>query len=227
VKYNRYILLFTSAFLSSCLYAQVKYSLATDLSLLHNFDGKQKFTVIGQTIIPQWHFTKKHTLYAWFSYHSNGKYKSNLSAEAKSSSTVPQSFSFTSRSEMRLRHFSLGIKRYFYGSAEKLEKFNLYGAAGFGLTSGTATNNFSAAVDTSLYLVQDNILGGSGNFKRLTFDITAGWELPVGYEIFIFSEARILLPTTSYSNGYLLKNKNAPLPGTINFGIRVLFNSEQ
>lgn len=127
---------------------------------------------------------------------------------------------------MRLRQFSLGIKRYFFGSAEKLEKFNLYGAAGFGLISGSATNNFSAAVDTSLYLVQDNILNGSGDFKRLTFDIAAGWELPVGYEIFVFSEARIHLPTTSYPNGYLLKNKNAPLPGTINFGIRVLFNAE-
>lgn len=210
----------------NCLEAQVKFSLATDVSLLHNFDGKQKFTVVGQSLIPQFHLDKKNTVYAWFTYHANGKYKSTLVAGAKSSSTQPQSISFINQSEMRLRQFSLGIKRYFIGSFEKLEKFSFYGTGGFGLIIGTASNSFSTFIDTSLYSVQNNIVNGSGDFKRLTFDITGGFDFPVAYEMFVYSEIRMHIPTTNYPNNHLLKNSNAPFLGTINLGIRVLFNAD-
>lgn len=208
------------------MHAQVKFSLATDLSMLHNFDGKQKFTVIGQSVVPQWHFDKKTTVYAWFTYHANGKYKSTLVATAKSASTSPQSFSFTNNSEMRLRQFSLGAKKYLIGSFDKLERFSLYAGAGFGLIIGTASNNFSAIVDTALYNVQNNVVNGSGDFKRLTFDILAGFDFPVSYEVFVYSEIRMHIPTTNYPNSYLLKNSNAPFLGGINLGIRVLFNAD-
>lgn len=208
------------------LHAQVKFSLATDFSLLHNFDGKQKFTVVGQSVIPQWHIDKKTTTYAWFTYHANGKYKSTLVATAKSGVPFPQSFSFTNNSEMRLRQFSVGIKKYLIGSFDKLENFSLYGSAGFGLIIGTASNNFSTPVDTASYTVQNNVVNGSGDFKRLTLDITAGIDFPVSYEIFIYSEIRMHIPTTNYPNSYLLKNSNAPFVGGINLGIRVLFNAD-
>ena len=207
--------------------AQVKFSLATDISVLHNFDGQQPFTVVGQTVHGQWHTDEKNTLYAWFTYHTNGKYNSTMIATAKSTTTQPQTISFTNNSEMKLRHLSLGIKRYLSGSYKKQEKFNLYGAAGFGLIMGTASNNFSTTVDISLYTVQNNVISGSGDFKRLSFDLAAGWEFPVAYEIFVFSEARIHIPTTNYPNNYLLKNNNAPFLGSINLGIRILFNDEQ
>ena len=194
--------------------------------MLHNFDGKQKFTVIGQSVVPQWHFDKKTTVYAWFTYHANGKYKSTLVATAKSAAASPQSFSFTNNSEMRLRQFSLGIKKYFIGSFEKLENFSFYAAVGFGLIIGTASNNFSTFVDTSLYTVQNNVVNGSGDFKRLTFDILTGFDFPVSYEVFIYSEIRMHIPTTNYPNSYLLKNSNAPFLGGINLGIRVLFNAD-
>ena len=128
---------------------------------------------------------------------------------------------------MKLRQLSVGIKRYLIGSFKKTDQFNLYGAAGFGLIMGTASNIFSPAVDTLQYTVQNNIIAGSGDFKRLTLDITAGWELPVAYEIFVYSEARIHIPTTGYPNNYLLKNTNAPFTGSINLGIRILFNDER
>lgn len=201
--------------------------MATDLSVLHNFDGKQPFTVAGQSIHTQWHINEKNTFYAWFTYHANGKYNSTLSATATSILTQPQTISFTNSAEMKLRQLSLGIKRYLLGSYKETEKFNLYGAAGFGLIMGKASNNFSIPVDTSKYAVQNNVSSGSGDFKRLSFDLTAGWELPVAYEIFVFSEARIHIPTTDYPNNYLLKNKNAPFTGSINFGIRILFNDER
>ena len=222
----RNILFFIFLFSTNWLHAQVKLSVATDLSLLHNFDGKQKFTVIGQSLIPQWHFDKKNTLYAWFTYHSNGKYKSTLLASARSSSTQPQTISFSNQSEMRLRHFSLGVKKYIFGSFDKLENFSLYVAGGFGLIIGTASNTFSTFIDTALYTVQNNIVNGSGDFKRLTLDITGGIDFPVAYEIFVYSEIRLHIPTTNYPNSYLLKNSNAPFVGGINLGIRVLFNAD-
>ena len=213
-------------FFSINLKAQVKFSLASDVSLLHNFDGKQKFTVVGQSVIPQWHFDKKTSVYAWFTYHANGKYKSTLVATTKSSATQPQSFSFTNNSEMRLRQLSVGIKKYFVGSFERLEKFSLYGGAGFGLIIGTASNNFSTPVDNSLYTVQNNVVNGTGDFKRLTLDVLGGLDFPVSYEVFIYTEIRMHIPTTNYPNSYLLKNSNAPLLGGISLGIRVLFNAD-
>ena len=139
-------------FLSNYLPAQVKFSLATDISLLHNFESTQKFTVVGQTLIPQWHLDKINTIYAWFSYHSYGKYETTLTATAKSSATQPQTISFTNKSEMRLRQLSLGLKRYFFGSFEKLENLSFYGGGGFGILFGSASNNFLPPMDTALHL---------------------------------------------------------------------------
>ena len=204
----------------------MKFSLASDISLLHNFDGKQKFTTIGQTVLPQWHLDKKVTVYAWFTYHANGKYKSNLIASAKSTSTQPQTISFTNQSEMRLRQFSIGVRKYFIGSYDRMEKFNLYGAGGFGLILGSASNTFSQEIDTSLYSIQNNIVYGAGDFKRLTLDLIGGAEFPVSYEMFVYTEMRLHIPTTNYPNNYLLKNSNAPFLAGINLGIRILFNAD-
>jgi hypothetical protein len=223
---SKFIFILSLVFISA-LHAQVKFSLATDFSVLRNFDGQQPFTVFGQTLQGQGHIDKKNSFYTWFSYHSNGKYSSHLTATAKSIVTQPQTISFSNNSEMKLRQFSIGLKRYLLGSFKKTDKFNLYGAAGFGLIMGTASNKFSLAVDTLQYRVQNNLISGSGKFKRLSFDITGGWEIPVAYEIFVYSEARIHIPTTGYPNNYLLKNTNAPFTGSINFGLRILFNDER
>ena len=211
---------------SSYLFAQVKFSLATDISLLHNFDGQQKFTVVGQTVLPQWHFDKKRTVYAWLTYHTNGKYETTLTATAKSLTTQPQSFTFSNQSTMRLRQISIGFKRYLIGSFESLEKFNFYAAGGFGLLFGTASNTFSTYIDTALYTIQNNVVHGTGDFKRLTFDITGGVEFPISYEIFLYSELRMHIPITDYPSSYLVKSSNAPFLGGFNFGIRVLFSAD-
>jgi opacity protein-like surface antigen len=226
VKFYSTIFLFILFFNCACLNAQVKFSLSSDVSVLHNFDGKQKFTVVGQSLIAQWHTDKKVTLYSWFTYHANGKYSSKLIATAKSPATQPQTISFTNNSEMRLRQLSLGVKKYFIGSYESLERFNLYGGAGFGLIIGTASNNFSNYIDTSLYTIQNNVVNGSGDFKRLTLDVLGGVEFPVSYEIFVYTEVRMHIPTTNYPNSYLLKNSNAPFLAGINLGLRILFNAD-
>lgn len=219
-------LLFFFLLINNCLFAQIKFSAATDVSILHNFDPQQKFTVIGQTILPQWHIDKKSIVYAWLMYHANGKYENTLIATAKSPTTQPQTISFTNQSSMRLRQISFGFKRYLIGAFDHLEKFNLYAAGGFGLMFGNASNTFSTPIDTALYNVQYGIVHGAGDFKRLTFDITGGVEFPVAYEIFVYSEIRMYMPMTDYPSSYLINNSHAPFLGSINLGLRILFGAD-
>ena len=211
---------------NNCLFAQVKFSAATDVSVLHNFDPQQKFNVVGLTILPQWHFDKKNTVYAWLSFHRDGKYENTLIATAKSPTTQPQTISFSNKSEMSLQQISFGFKRYLIGSYNHLEKFNLYAAAGFGLMYGNASNTFSTHIDTALYNIQYNVAHGSGDFKRLTFDITGGIEFPISYEIYIYSEIRMYIPTTDYPSKFLLNNSHAPFLCGINLGLRILFDTD-
>ena len=206
--------------------SQVKFSLATDISLLRNFEKDQKFTVFGQSIYPQWHLDRKNSFYAWLDYHTNGKYRTPLTATAKSPSTQPQVISFTNNSEMRLRQVSLGIKRFIIGGFDDLEGLNFYGTGGFGLVFGRLTNTFSPGIDTSLYSIQNNIASGTEKFKRLTLDVSGGFEFPISYEIYIYSEVRVNFPTSNYPDNYFFKNAKAPLFGSINIGMRVSFNAD-
>jgi hypothetical protein len=226
VKSFSSVLIFFFLLSSNCLFAQVKFSAATDISLLHNFDPQQKFTVLGQTILPQCHVDKKNTVYAWLTFHWNGKYENPLIATAKSPATQPQTISFSNQSEMKLKQISFGFKRYLIGSYNRLEKFNLYAAGGFGLMYGNASNTFSTNIDTALYATQYNVIHGSGDFKRLTFDLTGGIEFPISYEIYIYSEMRMYIPTTDYPSKYLLNNSRAPFLGGINIGLRILFDTD-
>jgi len=219
-------LIFFFLLCNSCLFAQVKFSIATDVSVLHNFDPQQKFTVPGLTITPQWHLDEKNTVYAWLNFHMKGKYENILIATAKSPTTQPQTISFSDQSEMKLKQISFGFKRYLIGSFNSLEKFNLYAAGGFGVMLGNASNTFSTNIDTALYTIQYNVVPGAGDFKRLTFDVTGGVEFPFSYEIYIYSEMRMYIPTTDYPSKYLLNNSHAPFLCGINLGLRILFDSD-
>jgi len=219
-------LIFFFLLCNSCLFAQVKFSAATDVSVLHNFDPQQKFTVPGLTITPQWHLDEKNTVYAWLNFHMKGKYENILIATAKSPTTQPQTISFSDQSEMKLKQISFGFKRYLIGSFNRLEKFNLYAAGGFGVMYGNASNTFSTNIDTALYTIQYNVVHGAGDFKRLTFDITGGVEFPFSYEFYLYSEIRMYIPTTDYPSKYLLNNSHAPFLCGINLGLRILFDTD-
>jgi hypothetical protein len=123
---------------------------------------------------------------------------------------------------MRLKHFSVGYKKYFTGGADIEKGHSLYGYAGFGLLPGRIENRHDAAIDTSLYDLP--VLSGTANFKRLTFDLGAGWERPIGGDFFFYAEARVWIPTTDYPSNYLFQNRNAPFVGMLNAGLRVFFN---
>lgn len=122
---------------------------------------------------------------------------------------------------MHFKQFSLGWKKYLKGSFDATENWNLYGYGGFGLVFGWVNNNHDPGIDTSLYHVP--VRAGKANFKRLTVDLGLGAEFPLGGDIYFYSEGRVWIPTTDYPSKYIFVNKDAPLIGMLNLGIRVLF----
>ncbi len=123
---------------------------------------------------------------------------------------------------MRIKHISIGWKHYFKGSYNSEDHYNLYGYAGFGLLLGTIENTHSVNIDSAAYTIP--VLKGKANFKRLTFDIGLGYEKPIGGDVYFYMEGRVLIPATGYPSNYLFVNDKAPLAGSFNAGLRLLFD---
>jgi hypothetical protein len=205
-------------------FSQVRVSVATDLTAQRSFKEDQRFWALGQNIVVDWHFSSKGTAYGLISYYSVGKFRNSLIATAKSPTTSPQEISFTNSAEVRFHQISLGWKQYLVGRFDAETKWNLYTITGFGLMFGKAKNSFSTVVDTSLYNPPEYPISGSGHFKRLTFDVGLGWEIPVSAAAFVYSEGKLWIPTTDYPSKYLLVNDNAPLVAVLSVGLRILFD---
>lgn len=199
----------------------IRFSMSTDLSLQHSFKKEQRFTVIGNTTFGQFHFTPVNTVYMYFAYYSNGNFSNRLNATAKSGTTSPQQIAYTNKANMRLKQLSIGWKRYLKGNAEAESGWNLYGYAGFGLILGRVENHHSVSIDTAVYDVP--VISGRANFKRLTIDAGAGWEIPLGGELYFYSEGRIWVPTDGYPSRFIYVNDRAPWTAMLSAGIRVLF----
>ncbi len=198
-------------------------SVTTDLSLLRSLSEGQKFTAIGQTVQFQYHFTLKETGYAWISFYSPGKYRNLLTATAKDPLTTPATINYTSRSELRFRQISLGWKHYFKGAYDGEDPFNIYGTAGFGLLLSKIENTYDQAIDTAFYVLPEKAIAGSGDFRRLTFDLALGTELKLGSGIYFYTELRSWLPASSNPSPYLF-DKYTPQVAILNGGIRILFD---
>jgi hypothetical protein len=201
--------------------AQVRFSIGTGLSGLHNFSPRQQFWAIGQTIQANFHFAPKQGAYAWLDNYTEGSFSNTVSATAKSSQTNPKEITYTAKGHLTYRQFSLGLKHYFKGTFDGEKDFNLYGLAGFGFLFAKVRNTSSTAVDTSLYDVQ--VVDGEGKIKKLTFDLGLGGEVPLGGNFFIFSDARAWLPASSQPSPYLVNQHNVPLAFMLSVGMRVLF----
>jgi len=197
------------------------YSIATDLAILRNFKKEQQFWVVGQTILANFHLTSKDGIYTWFAYYTNGKFKNNLTATAKSSVAQPQQIAYINDAKMRIKHFSIGWKKYLKGTSDEEKEWNLYGFAGFGLMLGRIENIHSVVIDTTVY--NTPVRSGKANFKRLTFDLGFGWEIPVGGDFYFYAEAKTLIPASDYPSKYIFVNNNAPMTGVLSAGLRVLF----
>ena len=196
--------------------------MATDLSLLRSFKQEQRYWAIGQTITANFHFFPKDGVYAWLTYYGDGKFSNTLAANAKSSATTPQQIIYVNSAALDLKEISLGWKHFFKGHFDSEATWNLYGLAGFGLMFCNVTNTQTPGIDTSAYVAP--VIGGKGYFKRLTLDLGLGLEFAVGADVYIYTEARTLVPTTDYPSPYLFVNENAPFTAAINLGLRILFH---
>jgi len=209
--------------LPASIFGQTRISFATGVSVQRSFKKEQRFWTFGQDVVMNWHFTHSDGAYASVCYYSNGNFKNLLSASAKASTTFPQEIFFTNKAQVRLEQISLGWRHYFWGTNDTEGNWNLYGIAGFGLIFGKATNIYSVIVDTSLYNAPQQPVNGSGRFKRLTLDLGLGCEIPLGADLYFYSEAKTWIPTTDYPSRYLFVNNNAPFTGMISAGLRILF----
>ena len=195
--------------------------MAQDLTLMRNFSPRQKFWTVGATVQANFHFSNKETGYAWLNYYIPGKFRNEFTATAKSPTTVPSTFKFRAAANWRNNEVSLGWKHYFKGGYDAETGWNLYSIAGFGLMFTRVDNSFTPAIDSSLY--NTPTLAGSSEFYRLTVDLGAGAEFPVGGNFFLFGDVRTWIPTSDYPSPYLHSNKNVPLPFMLSAGMRILF----
>lgn len=207
---------------SFSLNAQLRFSVAPDLSVMRNFSPNQKFWALGQTVQGNFHFTKRESAYAWLTFFTSGNFKNNFDATEKSAGTTPASVRFKASSRWRNNQVSLGWKHYIRGSFDAETDWNLYTTAGFGLMFSKVENVFEPGIDTGLYSTP--ILPGISEFKRLTIDLGLGIEFPIGGDFFLYGDARTWIPTTRYPSLYLYNNRNVPLPFILAFGLRILFN---
>ena len=198
-----------------------QFSLATDVSVLRSFKETQQYWAIGQTVKFHFNFMPKDGAYAWLAYFADGKFVNGLTAIAKSPTTTPQQIDYFNGSALRFEHISLGWQHYLHGKFNS-EYWNLYAYGGFGLMIGRVVNTPTTPIDTSMYHVE--VLSGKGHFKRLTFDLGLGAELSLSAAVYMYLEARAMVPTTYYPSPYLLVNYKAPFTGAGSFGFRILFD---
>ena len=208
--------------LASGAQAQLRFSLATDFDVQHNFSADQRYWGIGQTIRMEWQSHPGTGFYGWVCYYNYGKFKNELTAQAKDASTLPARIAYINRGRMRFTQLSLGVKQYLKGRFDAETGWSVYGLAGLGVLMGKVDNNWgTAAIDTTQYHVP--VLKGESSFNRLTLDLGAGAELPMGGDLFLYAEAKTLVPITYFPSPYLLNSHYNPLSGILCLGIRVLF----
>lgn len=202
---------------------QVRFSLATDFSMMRSLKEGQRYWGIGQTVVGQLNFSPKDAAYAWICYYSDGNFTNYVTAYAKSPSTTPQTIPFDNVATMDVKQISLGWKHYLVGSTDAEDGLNLYGILGLGLMFGTVNNAHSVLIDSSLYNMP--VLPGEGKFKRLTYDLGLGVERPLSSDIYLYFEGRMLIPSyNDYPGNYLVVYHDAPLVGTLSVGLRLFFD---
>ncbi|MGZ5255982.1 MAG: hypothetical protein ACXWCT_16360, partial [Flavitalea sp.] len=197
---------------------------ATDGALMRNFSPRQKFWAFGQTVIADFHLSKKESVYAWLSYFSPGRFNNRFSAPAFDPFTTPASVSFKVNGVWENREVSVGWKHYFIGGFNEERNWSVYGRAGFGLMFNGASNSYVPIVDTNVYDVSSVPLIGESRFNRLTIDLATGIEIPFGGNFYFYSELRTAIPSSDYPAPVLHYNKNVPMPLILAAGLRVSFD---
>ena len=183
---------------------------------------QQQFFSAGQTLAGNYHFTPKHSFYGWFMYFLPGKFSNQFTATAKDPSTTPQQVNFIMNASWSYREFSVGWKYYFKGTAYNIDGYNIYGTAGLGLMFSKSSN--TALVDTALYYIAERPQVGENSFARLNLDLGLGGEIPLAANIYLYSDLRTWINTSSYPVAVFHSDKNATLALSLHVGLRLLFD---
>jgi len=183
----------------------------------------QEFTAIGQMVRGDLHLSPKASVYGSIAYFTGGKFKNTLTALAYYPATSPQQVDYTAESTLHYRNISLGVRHFFKGAYNSVDTWNLYGTAGFGLLLGAAENTHSPQVDTALYEKPPLSAEGTGDFRRLTLDLSVGAETQVGGGVFLYAEAKTWLRASTYPSPYLY-NQKAPNVAILGVGLRILID---
>lgn len=216
-----YILFILCIFIAAQVWTQPRFSIATNPEILRSLRKGQQFWAFGHNTQAQFHLTPKDGIYVSFAYYSGGKFKNQLQATANNILYIPQVINYTNSAKLRIRHFATGWKKFLKGSSEEEETWSLYGLAGFGLLFGNISNTHSEEIDTTKYNVP--VLSGTANFKRLTYDLGLGIDVPMKGDLYLYAEGKVAVPAWGYPSNYLLVNDKAPLTATLGAGIRILF----
>lgn len=222
LKLSRTVFIFLLLSVSVFATAQLQgFSIASDMNFMRSFKKDQRFFVLGPTTSFHFHFNATEEGFARFTFYIPGKFENKLTAAAKALSTTPQQINYTNEARMRLRHFSVGYKKYLKGGFNIEKGWSLYGVAGLGILFGSVTNTHSTTIDTAMYHLP--VLAGEGAFKRLTADLGAGWEQPLAGDFYLYAEGKIAIPTTGYPSQFLFVNDKAPFTAAAAIGLRILF----
>lgn len=200
---------------------ETRVSIATDIGLQRNFKKEQSYWAFGHNTQAIFQLNPKEGIYVGFAYYSDGKFKNNLTAVAKSALTLPQEINYVNNAKMRLKQFSLGYRNYLKGTADAEKGWNIYGYAGFGILLGRVGNTHSVTIDSAMYSIP--VLSGEADFKRLTLDLGLGWEMPLSGDFFVYTEGRVWVPTTDYPSRFIFINTRAPLVAMLAVGLRIIF----
>ncbi len=198
-----------------------RIAISTDFTVQHNLSPDQKYWAIGQNLRGEWKLVFPSPVYVGFSYYTKGNFSNQLTAAAKDPATVPAGINYINKGSMRFSHLTVGLKHYIIGSWEAEQDWNLYGLTGLGVLMGRTSNVHSEIIDTNQY--QLPVLSGSRRFSRLTLDLGAGIEIPMGGDMYLYSEAKTFIPLTYFPSQYLLNYKYNPLTLNLGIGVRVLF----
>ena len=205
------------------LQAQDAFSIATDISVLGSFTSGQRFFAIGQSVQGNFYLNKKQSIYALLCYYTKGQSRNSLTAVARDPFTLPQTMDFNATSTQRFRQISTGLRQYLKGTYDDEQSWNLYGMAGFGLLFGRVENKYNQSIDADRYILPQKAIAGTGDFKRLTFDLGAGAEMMIGSSIYLYTEARTWIQASDYPSPYLYNN-HLPRTVSLSTGMRILID---
>jgi len=160
---------------------------------------------------------EKSAIVVGFNYHLPFEIKNNMTANAMSSITSPQSIDVTRTDNYSM--FNIMANYYYTFIHENTDPFSLHAIVGAGLTNATITKSFSE-FDYNLYAVSGNVSDKS--VTGPVFDLGLGTNLNFD-KINIFIDAKMGIPVSKTNNNNSTQsNFENPIPFhvSLNAGVR-------